>query len=179
MPLSKQDKIDLVDKYLEILKDSKNIIFLDYDNIPVNEIVELRKDILKENAMYKVVKKRVFIKTLEKGWYPVDNNDIMKWVIAVLISYDDEISPLKKISSYKKIWKKAKKPYKMDYIWWYFEKKWQDSEYVNVFASIPTKEELISKLIYMMNYPLQWFVSVNNNILGSFVRVLDQISKKK
>ena len=50
---------------------------------------------------------------------------------------------------------------------------------MTVLATLPSKEELISKAMYMFKYPIQGFVSVNNNILSSFVRVLDQVKDKK
>ena len=49
---------------------------------------------------------------------------------------------------------------------WY-DKKWHDSDYVTELANIPSREELLSKLAYLFNYPVQ-----------SFAAVVDQIAKK-
>jgi ribosomal protein L10 len=46
-------------------------------------------------------------------------------------------------------------------------------------SSIPSKEELVGKFLYMVKYPIQGFVTVNKNVLTGFVRVLDQIKDKK
>jgi ribosomal protein L10 len=47
-------------------------------------------------------------------------------------------------------------------------KKWNNGEYVTELANIPSREELLSKLAYLFNYPIQ-----------SFACVVDQIAKKQ
>jgi ribosomal protein L10 len=86
---------------------------------------------------------------------------------------------LKIVENYKKEWKKEKAPSKLNYLWGWFDGAWQDAEYVSVLASLPSKEELVWKFLYMVKYPLQGFVTVNSNLISWFVRVLDQIKDKK
>jgi ribosomal protein L10 len=49
-----------------------------------------------------------------------------------------------------------------------FDKEWKDWAYVTELANTPTKEESLSKLVWLLNYPVQHFVAT-----------LDQIAKKK
>jgi ribosomal protein L10 len=53
------------------------------------------------------------------------------------------------------------------FLGWWYDKKWHNAEYVNELANIPSREELLSKLAYLFNYPLQ-----------SVACVIDQIAKK-
>jgi ribosomal protein L10 len=81
-----------------------------------------------------------------------------------LYSHENEFGPLKVINKYLKEFKKENKWSEFSFIGWWFEKKWQNGEYVNELANVPTKEELISKLCYLFNYPLQWLAVVVNEI---------------
>jgi len=47
------------------------------------------------------------------------------------------------------------------------EKKWLDSATMTEVANLPSKEELIGKMMFLFKYPVQ-----------SFTSVLDQIAKK-
>jgi hypothetical protein len=84
-----------------------------------------------------------------------------------LYAHENEFGPLKVINKYLKEFKKENKGSEFSFVGGWFEKKWQDGEYVNELANVPTKEELLSKLCYLFNYPLQ-----------SFACVLSEIAKK-
>jgi len=178
MALTKKEKIKLVKDYEQLLKDSENAIVVNYEAIPVSTSVAMRKEFRQVGALYKVVKKKVFAKAVENLWWDVDLDKLSN-SIAVLFTKDDGISALKVIEKYKKDWKKEKAPSKMNYLGGWFNGEWKDADYVTVLASIPSKEELVGKFLYMVKYPIQGFVTVNKNLLTWFVRVLDQIKDKK
>ena len=178
MALTKKEKVQLVKEYEQLLKDSENAIVLGYEAIPVSVSVAMRKEFRQSGALYKVVKKKVFARAAEEIGYEVDLSQMTN-SIAVLFTTDDGIAALKVIEKYKKEWKKEKAPTKMSYLWWWFAWEWKDADYVQVLSSIPSKEELVGKFLYMVKYPIQGFVTVNKNVLTGFVRVLDQIKDKK
>ena len=178
MALTKKDKIRLVNEYEQLIKDSVNMVVLWYTAIPVSESVAMRKQFRSNGATYKVVKKKVFSRAIEKIWYEIDLSKLSD-SISVLFLQDDWISTLKVVEAFKKTWKKEKAASKLEYLWGWFDGKWQGADYVSVLATLPSKEELIWKLMYMVKYPLTWFVTVNSNLLSWFVRVLDQIKDKK
>ena len=178
MALTKKEKIQLVKDYEQLLKDSENAIVVNYEAIPVSVSVAMRKEFKHSGALYKVIKKKVFAKAVENLWWNVDL-DKLTGSVGVLFTKDEGIDALKVIEKYKKEWKKEKAPSKMNYLWGWFNGEWKDADYVQVLASIPSKEELVGKFLYMVKYPIQGFVTVNKNLLTGFVRVLDQIKDKK
>ena len=178
MPLTKKEKILLAKNYEALVKNAKNVIVLSYKAIPVSVSVSMRKEFKKEGSLYKVVKKTVFVKALESVGYDVDIKKL-KNAISVLFTKDDGVSSLKVIEKFRKKWQKEKSSAKMEYLGGWFEGKWKDAEYVKVLSSLPSKEELVGKFLYMLKYPIQGFVTVNKNLLTGFVRVLDQIKEKK
>ena len=48
-----------------------------------------------------------------------------------------------------------------------------------VLASIPGKEELLSKLVFLLMSPISGFHGVLHNTLGGFVRVLNAVKEKQ
>jgi len=65
MALTKQDKIKLASQYQSHFDEAKNIVIIRQIGVPVNEMNYIRKDLIDKNATYKVVKKRVLIKSLQ------------------------------------------------------------------------------------------------------------------
>jgi len=115
MALTKKEKVKLVKDYESLLKDAENVIVIAYEAIPVSVSVAMRKEFKKEGSMYKVVKKRVFAKALENLGYEVDLKNLSN-AISVLFTKDDGVSSLKVVENFKKDWKKAKAPSKMEYL---------------------------------------------------------------
>ena len=115
MPLTKKEKILLAKNYEALIKNAKNVIVLSYKAIPVPASVRMRKEFKKEGSLYKVVKKTVFVKALENLGYEVDIKKL-KNAISVLFTKDDGVSSLKVVENFKKDWKKAKAPSKMEYL---------------------------------------------------------------
>ena len=178
MALTKKEKVQLVSDYEQLIKDADNMVVVNYEAIPVSASVAMRKQFRNEWALYKVVKKKVFALAAKNAGLDVDVDNLTS-SIAVLFLKWDGISALKVIEWYKKEWKKEKAPSKLNYLWGWFDWKWEDAEYVSVLATLPSKEELVWKFLYMVKYPLQGFVTVNSNLISWFIRVLDQIKDKK
>jgi len=178
MALTKKEKVKLLSDYEQLIKDAENLVVLNYEAIPVSDSVAMRKQFRNEWALYKVVKKKVFVLAAKNCGLDVDLNNLTS-SIAILFLKWDGISTLKIVEEYKKNWKKEKAPSKLNYLGWWFDWKWKDADYVSVLASLPSKEELVWKFLYMVKYPLQGFVTVNKNLISWFVRVLDQIKEKK
>lgn len=128
---------------------------------------EVRKDLAREKGMYKVVKKRVFLKSLEGTDLEMIEIDTLADSVAIVVSYEDDYAPLKAVNNHNKAFKKAKQEYGFDYLGGWFDGKRHDGEHVTELANIPSQEELISKLLYLIKYPLQ-----------SLAMVADQIAQK-
>lgn len=168
MALTRKDKEQLLEAYKKDLQWAKNVVALKQYSIPVNEINSLRMDMFDAWWKFSTIKKRVFIKFASENWLEWWALEDMDWSVSLVYSYEDEFAPLKVISKYKKKWSKEKKNYWFEYLWWWFDNSWKDKDYVAELSSIPSKEELIWKLAYLLNYPLQ-----------SFAMAIDQITKKQ
>lgn len=167
MALTKAAKRDLAKTYQTYLADAKNVVVLKQKGVPVNAMTQVRKSLASENGMYKVVKKRVFLKSLEGTDLEMVELDTLADSVAIVVSYDDEYAPLKAVNNHNKTFQKDKQEYGFDYLGGWFDGKRHDADHVTELANIPSKDELISKLLYLIKSPIQ-----------SLAMVADQIAQK-
>lgn len=169
MAMLKAQKIELAKRYLESVKGARNAVVLQHEWITVNDINALRMDVVEQEGNLEVVKKRVFLKSVE-GSYDGLTLDLLPGAIIVLYSYNeaDQHAPLKVISKIKKAWKKDKKKSSIDYVWAWYDGQWQDADYVTELADLPSKQELVGKFLFLLNHPV-----------SSFARVLNAIAEKQ
>ena len=123
-------------------------------------------DLVKEMS---AVELNGLVKALEQAGYETVALDELEGSIVVLYANGDEYAPLKVVNKYAKQFasdKTSKTAFKFLGAW--YDKKWNNGEYVTELANIPSREELLSKLAYLLNYPVQ-----------SFACVVDQIAKKQ
>lgn len=124
----------------------------------------------KAGGVYQVTKKRLLLRTIAETNY--DNVEIsdLNGSIALLYSNSDtnKFWPLKAVNKIIKAYAKENPNYTLEFVWWRFDKKRWNAQLTSEMANLPSKEELIGKLLRLMKYPLQ-----------SFASVLDQVAKNK
>lgn len=168
MAITKQQKRDLVTEYAKDLAGAKNVVIVKQSGIWVNDGSTLRKNLSDVSGKLSIVRKRLFLRSLEEaGLETVEHKDLDGAIVA-LYAMDDEYAPMKEIQKFIKEGKKHDKKYSIEYVWGWFDKQWKDSEYVTTLATLPTKEELVGKLLFLLQHPVQ-----------KFVGTLDAIAKKE
>lgn len=168
MALTRNEKAKLIELYKKNLEWAKNLVVLKQSWIPVNEINNVRKELSEVWGKLLTVKKRLFLKVVAESDLTDIDLSVMDKSVSVLIAYEDEYAPLKAVNKMKVAWKKAKQEFSYEYLGGWFDGEWKDSQFVTEMATMPSKDELVGKFMFMMNYPVQ-----------SFVRVLDQIASQK
>ena len=169
MAISRDQKKQLIEQYVSDLNAAHNVVIVQQNALPVLESTKVRKEVLGAEWKFNVVRKRLFMKALEQAGYETVALDELEGSIVVLYANGDEYAPLKVVNKYAKQFasdKTSKTGFKFLGAW--YDKKWSDGAYVTELANIPSREELLSKLAYLLNYPVQ-----------SFACVVDQIAKKQ
>lgn len=169
MPLLKAQKIELAQYYKKSMETWLTITALVFDKIPVNEVNNLRIAVAEARWLLQVVKKRVFLKAVE--WvYDGMSLDVANASVMLLYSFNDEDvhAPLKVVQKFLKNWKKDKKDFVLWYIGGRYEKDRKNATRITELASLPSKEELVGKFLFLLNHPV-----------SSFARALQAISDKK
>lgn len=147
----------------------KSAVFINYFGLPVKEINVLRNDCRKEDVGYKVAKKTLLKKVLaEKGFTAELNGEV-----AVMFGRTDEIAPAKIIANFAKTHDKAK------IVGGILEGKFIDVNMVKALSKLPTKQELLGKLVGTIAAPMSGFLNVLQGNIRGLVQVLNAISEKK
>lgn len=164
--------IEEVKSLSKSLSKAKAVYFTEFHGLNVSEITRLRSEFFKANVEFKVAKNTLVKLAAE------DNNieladDLLKGSTALAISFDEPVAPAKVIKNFKK---DSDLPEVKGI---FFDGEFvPGSEYARL-ADLPSKEELLSKLVSMLNSPLQKFVSTLNAPIQDTLGALKNLKENK
>ena len=173
MSKTKLQKQDIVQSYADKLEKAKSVVFVDYSGVKVKENQQLRKDCKKENAEYLAAKKSLLKRALEKKGVTEINPDTMQGSLGVVFGYEDEVAPAKLVYTF------IKKNKIMSILAGIVDSKILSAQEINVLAKLPSKQELLAKMVGSLNAPISGFVNVLAGNLRGLVQVLNAIKEKK
>jgi len=159
---------DLQDK----IKKSKAIIFVNYEGLKVSDVQDLKRKLKKEEIDYTVAKKTLLKIALEKAKVSIDPKKIAG-NFAVVFGYGDEVSPAKILAKF------AKDNDKLKIVAAILDGNLVTSDKVIALSKLPSKQELLAKLLGSLNAPISGFVTVMAGNLRGLINVLNNIKKIK
>ncbi|OGY45937.1 MAG: 50S ribosomal protein L10 [Candidatus Buchananbacteria bacterium RIFCSPHIGHO2_02_FULL_38_8] len=173
MAKTKQQKQEAVKSYTEKLKKAKGLVFANFDGLKVKEIEELRKKCREKGIDYIVAKKTLMKLALnEAGIESIDPKTFDKGVASVF-GYEDEVVSAKIIGEFSKK-HEALKP-----IGGILEYRFIDVSKVLELSKLPSRQELLAKVVGSMAAPVSGFVNVLAGNLRNLVGVLSAIKEIK
>jgi large subunit ribosomal protein L10 len=173
MPLTKAQKKTILDKLVKEMKDSKSIIFADYQGMSSKEVREMRAKMRVMGTKFTVAKKTLFKLAAKESGYEDIPNQVLEGPVGAAFCMEDEISGAKLIFEVGKKNKNLKLRGAL------LNGKVLSVAETKQLATLPGKEELLAKLVYMLKSPIQGFHGVLQGTLAGFVRTLDGIAKKQ
>ena len=162
----------VVEEITEKIKASKSLVFVDYKSLTVAEVSELRKKCKAAGCEYKVYKNTLVRKALnELGFNQFDAD--LNGPTAIAFGKDETCAA--------KVMVAAAKDYSEKIVLKsaFVDNGYVDKEGVKALASMPSREELVAKMLGSMQAPIANFAGVLNNLLSGIVRVLDGVAKAK
>lgn len=173
MHMVQQYKIEAVENLAELFKTCKHFIFTEYKGLSVEKITELRKKLYDANSDLKVIKNRL-AKLAYKNLNLEFSDEWFKGPVALIICKDDDF--VKTVSIVHRFTKDNEHlKIKLAYL----ENKVFELEDVKLIAELPTKEQLIAKLLSLLNSPISRFVFALKSIVSKPVMVFKAIADKK
>ncbi|MFA6918556.1 MAG: 50S ribosomal protein L10 [Patescibacteria group bacterium] len=161
MPKTRSKKAAIIGSLEEKAEKMKSAVFINYSGIPVKEIDVLRNKCRDEGAEYMATKKTLLKNVLKKrGISEIDSQEL-SGEIATVFGYEDEIAPARIVAGL------AKENNKLKFIGGIFEGNYIDAVKVTELSKIPSRKELLSKLVGCLSNPLSGIVRVINAIKES------------
>lgn len=171
--LTKEQKKVLVKELSEKIKTAKSAVFVDYKGLKVKDSTELKKELRKSGVEYLVVRKTLLDISLEKAGISGSNVKGMEGQIAVSLSQEDEVSAAKILDKF------AKTNENLKMVGGVLGTQVMSAQEVKALAKIPSKEELLAKLVGTINAPVSGFVNVLAGNLRGLVNVLNAVKEQK
>lgn len=173
MSLTKAQKGDLIKDLTAQIKGAKSVVFADYQGLSVKDIKNLRKQLREKGIKYQVAKKTLIKIAAKEAGYSDIPKDILEGPVGAAFASENETAAAKIIYQF------AKKNTNLKLRGAFFEGRVLSLAETKQLAMLPSKEELIAKLLYLIKYPIQGFHGVLYGTLAGFVRALKAIGDKK
>lgn len=162
----------VVQEITEKIKAAKSVVLVDYNKLSVAEVSALRNKCKQANCEYKVYKNTLVRKALNDLGYKDFDADL-NGPTAVTFGADETAAA--------KVMVAAAKDYdgKITVKSAFVDNAYVDKAGVKALASMPSREELVAKMLGSMQAPLSNFVGVLNNLVAGVVRVLHAVAEQK
>jgi len=172
----KEYKVKTVENIKQRLDDARAIVLVDYKGINVEEVNNLRNKLRAEKVDY-FIAKNTWIKIALNQLNITDLDDFLKGPTAIAVSKQDEVAPARILKKFVEtdLEKRDICSFKIGLV----GKTLFNKQQLNQLAELPSKQELMAKVLYGLNAPIQGFVGVLSGIVRKFVLVVDAIAKQK
>jgi large subunit ribosomal protein L10 len=151
----------------EQLAKAQNVFLTGFEKLTVDQDFELRKTIRGAGANYKVIKNRIG----EKAGEGIPAGDLLKdlkGMCSVAYTSGDPVALAKALTTYAKA--NPTFTFKAGMV----EGRVIDLAGIQALASLPPKEEIYAKLLYLIQAPAQRLVTVMNGVGRNLAVVVDQ-----
>lgn len=170
MPSSKN--VELLKDVAERLEKNRHFIMVEYKGLTVEEMTKLRRALKEAESELKVVKNTIFELAL-KNLNIEGFEDYLAGPNAIIFIKEDPVLASKKLVEFTKEHEALK--IKAGYI----EGHVFDAERITALSKLPSREELIAKLLGSLKAPLYGLVSVAIGPVRGLAIALSEIAKQK
>ena len=157
----------LLDEVVNQIKESKTFVIASYDRIDPNLDHELRTSITKAGGNYSVVKKRLLLKAASDLGITLDEG-MLEGHIALATSEDDGIATTKALFDFTKENKDMLKV-----LGGQFEGQIYDGTYFKQISNLPSKQELRSQIVGLLQAPMSQTVGIIDSVLSCVLHCID------
>jgi large subunit ribosomal protein L10 len=167
MPVTKARKKEQVEKLSADLKNVSNAVVATYSKMTVAQDYELRKALRGAGAKYQVVK-NTLAELAAKGTKIEEGLKNLTGVTSIAYTTGDPVAMAKALTKY------AKDTPEFTFKIGVVEGKVISSQEIEALASMPSKEEIYSKLLFLISSPAQRLVTVMSAVGRDVAVVLGQ-----
>lgn len=147
MPLTKQEKQEVIKELKEKFDKQKSVVFADFTGLKVVDLSRLRKKLRELDCELKVVKKTLISLVTKERGIEFDPKKLMGEII-LAFGYKDEVSPFKLLYDF------SKGNDKLKLLGGLIAKEVYGKEKAVELAQMPSRDELVAKLLFAPKVPI-------------------------
>lgn len=169
---NRQQKAEAISAFSEGIGSATNAFVLDFKGITVPQVTELRKQIRETGSEYIVIKNTLALIAVKDT--PLTKlTGQFSGMTAVAYNRTDAVALAKVLTKF------AKEVPTVQFKGAMLAGEVLPASEIQTIANLPSREELLGKLLYLMQHPIRGLAVVLNGTIRNFAVVLDQIAKQK
>jgi large subunit ribosomal protein L10 len=172
MPKTRQEKEEIVAELSDKLARMKSAVFTSVSGYTMDDANELRQKGREQGVELLIAKKTLLVRALEKSGFNV-GKDALEGSILTTIGFDDEVAAAKLMAEY------AKDRDGITLAGGILEGNFVGEDAVMQLSTLPSRDELLAKLVGSINAPVSGFVNALAGNLRNIVYVLNAVKESK
>lgn len=165
MAKTKEQKKKVVEQLKENITKQKAMVFVAVEGLKASDIFDLRKRLKAEDCLLQVVKKTLLDIAFKGSKLKIEGAKLQGQV-ALIFGFNDEFAPAKIASNF------SKEKENLKILGGYFENEFREKEEILSLAQIPSREQLLAKLVGSLSAPASNFVNVLQGNIKGLINVL-------
>ena len=170
MSQTKEQKKKIIEKLEENIAKQKAMVFVAIEGLKAAKTFDLRKQLKEADCLLQVVKKTLMNLAFKEKKFDFNAKEL-KGQPALIFGLKDEVAPAKIAFNF------SKENENLKILGGFFEDKFRDREEIIALAEIPSKEQLLSKVVSSIFSPVSNFVNILQGNIRNFVYLLSIIKK--
>lgn len=169
---NREQKAEAISTFSEGIGQATNAFVLDFKGITVPQVTELRKQVRESGSEYVVIKNTLALIAVKDS--PLQKlTGTFSGMTAVAYNTTDPVALAKVLTKF------AKDVPNVQFKGALLAGQVVAAGEIQNIANLPSREELLSKLLYLMQHPIRGLAVVLNGTIRNMAIVLDQIAKQK
>jgi large subunit ribosomal protein L10 len=173
--LTRAQKSQIIDELTEKTKASKSVLMVDFSGLKVSEANELRKSLREAGIEMKAAKKTLVQRILKNAG--INDFNVFQFPASIALIFSPEEGMVASKSVYEFSKKLKDRAFKI--LGGFMDGRFINAEMVVTLAKLPSREVLLSQLLYVLNSMPRALVGVLQGNLRKLVFALDAIAKTK
>jgi large subunit ribosomal protein L10 len=170
--MNREQKAEAISTFSEGIGQATNAFVLDFKGITVPQVTELRKQVRESGSEYVVIKNTLALIAVKDS--PLQKlTGTFSGMTAVAYNTTDPVALAKVLTKF------AKDVPSVQFKGALLAGQVVAAGEIQNIANLPSREELLSKLLYLMQHPIRGLAVVLNGTIRNIAVVLSEISKQK
>lgn len=170
--MNREEKAAVISEFSDGIGQATNAFLIDFKGITVPQVTELRRQVRESGSSYVVVKNTLALIAVKDS--PLTQiKEQFTGMTAVAYNTTDAVVLAKALTKF------AKDVPAVQFKGALLNGQIVPATEIQNIANLPSREELVSKLLYLMQHPIRGLVTVLSANIRNLAVVLDQVAKQK
>lgn len=170
--MARPEKVAEVDAIAERIQAAQSMVLADYSGLTVAQMTVFRRNCRAGAVDCRVVKNRLASIAADKTGL-AGMKDYLKGPTAIMFGMESQVEPAKIVVDF------AKDHEKLMIKGGFVDGQFLDADRVVELSKVPSRDELIAKMMGSINSPAQGLAMVTNGVIAALTRAIDAVAKQK